>query len=198
MTFQGLKISDNIIVSQRKDWEEVKWFYEVENFYNVSDEKGKLILYVIETGGHETRRAWKSHPLRPFVFQIDDAETKEHLYTIKAPLRVFWFAIEVLKPDGSIVGSVERKLSWRGRYFKVNGVMRGFIKGFWLTWKYKLFLNTENQGEMKKRWNGFFKVLFSMSEFKISFKPTTTQENRLFLLSCAFLPEMLYHDRNQK
>ena len=57
MTFQGLKISDNIIVSQRKDWEEVKWFYEVENFYNVSDEKGKLILYVIETGGHETRRA---------------------------------------------------------------------------------------------------------------------------------------------
>jgi len=192
-----IQLPECITIEQRKEWSEVIWGFEIKNFYEVLDQSGKSLLHILETGNSGTRRAWKNHAIRPFEFQIHDPISKEHLLTMKAPVRLFWYSINILSPDSTPILSVTRKLSFLGRVFKLEGKINGSIKGFWFFWKYKIFLDTNNNCLMVRKWNGIFKVfLFGASKFKLQFYKNTTDYNKVLLLASAFLPEMLYHDTN--
>lgn len=193
-----MELPNVILIEQRKEWGEIIWHFEHKNFYEVLDSKGKVLLNVIETGGRGTRRAWQSHALRPFEFQIVNPKNEEVIFTIKAPIRLFWYSVNILGAKSKLISTVTRNLSLLGRCFNIKGSKNGFIRGFWFYWKYKLHLDGLNECKMIRKWNGFFRIfLFGASRFKLEFKESTTQENRLFLLACAFMPEMRFHDPNR-
>jgi uncharacterized protein YxjI len=193
-----INIPDNILITQKKDWEELAWGFEIENLYTVSSDDGDLLLYIVETGHDGTRRAWKSFALRPFQFTIFDLQ-KKVILKIESPFRQFWYTMNILSPTkNEIICSATRKLSFHGKEFSINGQLKGTISGFWLYWRYHIMINNQKICTFKKLYDNFiFIFLLSTSKYKMEFDPLSTNKNRLYCISLMFLPEMLYHDKNK-
>ncbi len=110
-------IPNTLIIDQKIELEEFFLGFEMKNCYRVSGPDNSILYYVFETGSSGTRHAWNRWPLRPFEFQVYDAVSKNHLLSIQAPLRTFWYAINITIIDSDISAQMNRRLSMHGKSF---------------------------------------------------------------------------------
>ena len=183
-----LKSFESLTVRQAVEMFQVFTGLETENRYKVLEPNGNEILFAYEESGFIGRQLLGGH--RPLTLKVINGEGNAVLI---ARRRFFWFFshLELLSPDGSLIGRMERKFKLIGRRFEVfdgNGYV-GFIDGpllrphtFWLRG------DGMELAKITKRWSGLSREVFTSADtFQVEFtNPALSESMRLLTLGMAF------------
>ena len=161
---------------------------EMNNRYAVIDDDGEDILFAYEESSFLGRQFLGSH--RPLTLTIIDPEGKVQLI---ASRRFFWFFshLELRRPDGSVLGGMQRKFRVLGRQFDLydNRELVGKVEGpllrpntFWVGG------SREGLAKITKQWSGVSREMFTAADtFHIEYTDSSLSESmRWLILGAAF------------
>ena len=171
--------------------------FETKNRYRVLDSNGNDILYAYEESGFMGRQFLGNH--RPLTLNIIDGNGKIQLI---ARRKFFWFLshLELLSPDGTSIGQMQRRFKIIGRRFdlsddqgdgcSVDGPMLR-PNTFWIR------RNGVEMARITKQWSGLTREMFTAADtFGIEFTSDTLSESmRWLILGAAFAIDLDFFER---
>ncbi len=190
---------NNLIVSQQVEPLQVVTGLETQNRYRVTDNEGEPLLFAHEESGFVKRQLLGSH--RPLTLNVVDAEGSLRMV---ARRNHFWFFshLELLYPDGSPIGRMERRLSFIGRRFELleNQGHAAMVHGpmmrpntFWVR------QHGREIGKITKEWGGLARELVSVADsFQVEFDSALPEPLRWLIVGAAFSIDMdFFESRNR-
>jgi len=199
----GLENANVISIRQRKEWGEILTSFETRNRYDIHDAMGRHLFEAAEEGGSVmtvlTRGFLTS--LRPFTMHIlsDDGE---ELFMFKRPFRFYFHEIDICRPNGQVIGRVQRRFSFMRRIYTVmdqndNEVYTLFGPIFH-PWTFNIMDNGEELGKITKKWSGLVKESISDADnFGIAFPKGSNVYQKAILLGAVFLIDFVHFESKQ-
>jgi hypothetical protein len=170
---------------------------ETENRYRVEDEQGHPILFAYEESGFMSRQFLRSH--RPITVNVVDPEGQLQMV---ARRDYFWFLshLEMLYPDGSLIGRLDKRFKLLGRRFDLNcdrcepAVVQGSLfrpHTFWVR------RNGQDLAKITKMWGGVAREMFtSADQFSIKFiAPLVEEPLRWAIVGVAFAIDLEFFEK---
>ena len=202
---QGLAQADMLMVRQQKEWGEIVTGIETRNRYEVLTDKNGILMQVEEEGGSGitvlTRMFLKS--LRPFTMHLFSPQGAL-LYQIKRPFRFFFHEVEILKPNGTVLGTVKRRFSIIRRIYSVldnqGHEMYELFGPLFHPWTFHIRKGITDLGQITKKWSGLLKESFTDADnFGIVFPDNIDANIKAVLLGAVFLIDFVhFEDSNNK
>ena len=179
---------ESLTVRQSVEMLQVFTGLETKNRYKILDPGGNEVLFAYEESGFIGRQFLGSH--RPLTLHVVDGEGKQLLIGRR---KFFWFFshLELLSPDGTLVGRMQRKFKLIGRrfdLFDLDGYV-GSIDGpllrphtFWIR------RDGVDLAKITKRWSGISREMFTAADnFHVEFTDFSLSESlRWLTLGVAF------------
>ncbi|MBF0352317.1 MAG: hypothetical protein HQM11_14890 [SAR324 cluster bacterium] len=182
-SFYPLMNRDVWFVQQVREWGEILTGFESRNKYEIIDEHGSALGFVVEESGGfmDTllRLFLRSH--RPFRALILDAQGTPVLQIIR-PFFWIWSSLSILNMSGEPLGEVHRRFALLHRqYDLLNKELIPFARiwaGLFRIWTFDLkSLADETIGMIAKKWSGMFQEMFTNSDrYIISIDPSVALE----------------------
>ena len=196
-----LEIYENLTVQQQVEMLQVFTGLETKNRYKILDPKGHEILYAYEESGFLGRQFLGGH--RPLTIKIINDSGNPMLI---ARRKFFWFFshLELLSPEGSLLGRMEHRFKLIGRRFELldHGDLVGTIDGplfrpntFWLR------QDGVDLAVITKRWSGLSREAFTAADtFDVEFMaPSLSESMRWLALGVAFAIDLdFFEDRGRR
>lgn len=199
---QGLAQTDMLMVRQHKEWGEIVTGIETRNRYEVITDKNSVLMQVEEESGSAitvlTRMFLKS--LRPFTMHLFSPQGAL-LYQIKRPFRFFFHEVEILKANGTVLGTVKRRFSFVRRIYSVadsQGVEIYELFGpFFHPWTFHIRKGITDLGQITKKWSGLLKESFTDADnFGIVFPNKIDTNQKAVLLGAVFLIDFVHFENS--
>ena len=190
------------LVKQRIEPFEMITGFETENKYDVNFENGYKAV-AMEDSSFMAR--WCLGTARPFKMHIMFKENKQELLTLERPYRFMFHEVRVLETmnGNKYLGKVQLRCSFCTREMNVfdenNQLMYQIISPFCEFWTFYIETPTgERVGEVKKKWSGLLKELYTDADnFGVQFPTSATANQKAVLLAATFLIDFLYFENNQ-
>ena len=198
-----LRNHSSVIIRQRKELAELFGF-ETRNKYEISDEKGNLILYCAEMQkgfwGFLARQFlghWRSFELHFFDSQ------KQPVWRANHPFRFIFQRLEILANDGHQIGTAVWKWAFLRKRYALNNEREGktfaIESGFFSIWRFPVFHQGQEVGAIQKKWGGLLKeVLTDADTFQVEFAGHLSEADRGLILSTAILVDLTYFERKAR
>lgn len=162
--FEGFQ---RLTVRQRKRWAEILLSFEMQNQYDAFDETQRPVLHVREEGagiGSFLKRLFLG-PYRPFTAVVTDPSGEDLWMRLRRPFRLVFHRLEVLSPDGTLAGAIQRKWSWLRRIYRVEDAAGDVVAELFgpilKPWTFEIRTRGVARGAIRKRWGGLAKELFT-------------------------------------
>jgi uncharacterized protein YxjI len=158
---------ERLTVRQRKKWLEILLSFEMKNSYQVFDEEQRAVLEVKESDSGFLAFIGRIFlgPIRPFHSDITDLVAAQVVLRLHRRFRFIFHQLDVYAGNGDVLGRVVKKWSWIRRIYNIedkNGAVLAQLYGPMLKpWTFEIRINDQVMGEIKKRWSGFGKELFT-------------------------------------
>lgn len=191
---EALQSQNQLIVRQRKELAELLGF-ETRNKYEICDERGQVIGFCAEQQkgflalifrqilGH-----WRRFDLHFFNTQ------RQEVLIVKHPFRFFFQRLEVYRPQGEYLGSLQQRFSVVRKKFDVadarGRVLMQMESGFFQFWTFPFKKGSSEVAVISKKWSGLLKEFFlDADNFQIAFSSSqlTELERTLILASGIFI-----------
>ena len=179
---------ESLTVQQQVEPLQVFTGLETSNRYKILDPGGTEVLFAYEESGFMGRQFLGGH--RPLTLNFMDGEGK---LLLTARRKFFWFFshLELLSPEGALLGRMERRWKIIGRRFDLSGHQGqvAHIDGpmlrphtFWLR------QDGAELGKITKRWSGLGREMFTAADtFHVEFTgPSLSESLRWLILGAAF------------
>lgn len=203
----NLQGSQELFIKQRKELAELIGF-ESRNKYEIRDQAQNVIGFAAEQSkgflGFITRQFFGHW--RTFEIHLFDA-SKVQMATALHPFRWIFQRLEIRTKDQKYIGALQQRFTIFSKKFDLEdergNVFLTVNSPFWKIWTFP-FMNNRGQeiALIEKKWTGLLKEAFlDADNFRVVFNDSTLSEDqRLLLLSSAFLIDLQYFERkaNQK
>ncbi|PKB73466.1 MAG: hypothetical protein BZY75_01765 [SAR202 cluster bacterium Io17-Chloro-G7] len=169
---------------------------ETENRYRIVDHNGDPILFAYEESGFMSRQLLGGH--RPITMNVIGREGQ---LLMVARRKHFWFLshLELLYPDGTLLGKMEQRFHLFGRRFNLIGVQgeSAMVQGpmfrphtFWVR------RNGGDLAKITKEWGGLAQELVTVADhFTIEFHGPQVEEHlRWAIIGAAFAIDLEYFE----
>ena len=194
-----------LTVRQRKRWLEILTSLDARNTYVVFDEQGNPVLEVQEQGngiGHFLKRIILG-AFRPFTAKVEDLSGQRQLLELRRPFRFFFHRLEIVGPDGNLLGAIQRRWTWVRRKYTVEGptgqeiaTLFGPILRPW-TFEVQLPGSDLEVGLVQKKWSGLLKEAFTEADnFWVQFASVTDPALRALLFAATVLIDVVHFERS--
>ena len=199
----GLLEGSAVTVRQQREWAEILVGWETRNRYEASDENGRLMLYIGETG-----RGWENALLRNFwPFRQVELECRTQGGTLALRLTrpwTFFFAhVKVYAWDGRQLGYIQQRFRLFRRAFDLctpAGVVMATLEGpAWKPWTFYIKQRGEEVATIRKQWSGLGTEMFTDSDnFGVEFKPGLTDARlRQMVLAATLMVDLCYFEKRE-
>ncbi len=191
-----------LMIRQNKEWGEILTGIETLNRYDVVDQANRPLMKVEEEGGSImeflTRFFLKS--LRPFKMNLSSSDGTL-LYRLVRPFRFYFYELEVIKPNGDLLGTVKRRFSILRRIYTVtDGGGREAYELFGPLlhpWTFQIRRNQQELGAITKKWSGLGKEFFTDADnFGILFPDGVDVNRKAVLLGAVFLIDFVHFENS--
>jgi uncharacterized protein YxjI len=177
-----------LTVSQQVEPYQVISNLETENRYRVVDQAGEAVLFANEESGFMSRQFLRSH--RAMTLTVADSNGEVHMTAKRGR---FWFFshLDLLYPDGSPIGKLERRFALFGRRFTLTDVREGSAEIHGPITRPHTFWVRRNGAELAKitkEWGGVARELVTVADhFKVEFTGAGVAESlRWLIIGAAF------------
>jgi len=181
----------------------LKWHDE---FDIIDPETGEKIGHAVDEPGalKKILRLFISKNLLGTTVRVRDLETGQIAFSIKRGGFLFRAKIEILGPEGDVVGRMKSKLFSLGGGFHVlddAGNKIADVKGDIIGWDFR-FLSADGVelGRVTKKWAGIGRELFTSADQYVVTLDEAVSDNpalKMVLLATAISVDMVYKERNQ-
>ncbi len=108
-------------------------------------------------------------PTKVFIYEgADPQDESKLLFSIQRGFTLFRSKVNVLNPDGTLIGWFKSKVWSLGgafRVFDVQGQEVALVKGDWKGWNFRFLDAAEGElGTITKKWSGLGKELFTSAD----------------------------------
>jgi uncharacterized protein YxjI len=202
LSLDHLAAAHALIIKQKKEWGEILSGFETRNKYDIIDSLGNVLFQVEEESGSFatiiTRLFLRA--FRPFTMHIFSRDGIE-IFRLKRPFRFFFYKLEICKPNGTLLGIIQRRFSLLRRIYSVqdpNGVDTFQLFGPILhPWTFHIRKNDEELGKITKKWSGLLKESFTTADnFGITFPQTLEVNQKAVFLGALFLIDFVHFERH--
>lgn len=126
--------------------------------------------------------------MTPFNIEIR-TPSGEKILTVKRGVSIILSTVEVLDENDTIVGKFKQKFFSFGGKFNIldsNENVLCKLKGNWIGWDFK-FVNESNEyGQVTKKWSGIGKEMFTSADnYMLKINETVPKDDRLRILILA-------------
>ena len=192
-----LESHQSLTVRQEVEMLQVFTGLETKNRYKILDEAGNDLLFAYEESGFLGRQFLGGH--RPLAINIIDGEGR---ILLTAGRKFFWFFshLEMLSPEGDMLGRLQRRFKIIGRRFDLfdqDGPV-GTVDGpmlrpntFWLR------RDGIELARITKRWSGISREMFSVADtFHVEFTDSSIPDPlRWLVLGSAFAIDLDFFEK---
>ena len=140
-------------------------------------------------------------PTKIFVYEGSDPDDESKLlFSIQRGFTLFRSKVDVLNPDGSLIGWFKSKVWSLGgafRVFDVQGQEVALVKGDWKGWNFRFLDAAENElGTITKKWAGVGKELFTSADnYIISLNGEPAPAIATLLLAAGLAIDTVYKEK---
>lgn len=194
-----------LYVRQKKEWAEIVIDLETVNKYEVLDESGAQVGFILEKGGGIT--AWlkrvilRSH--RPFEVDVLDGSSSGMLRLTRS-FFFFFSDLSVLTPEGERLGSVHRRFGIIYKKYDLKDstgqIFARIQSPFWRLWTFPIrTAHGTEAGSIAKRWGGGLREIFTDADtFRIDFSQADwTLAQRAVIFAAAVSVDFDFFENNQ-
>lgn len=189
----------DLFVRQKRELAEFFGF-ETRNKYAISTPDRQEVLYAAEqrSGLLGMLAMYLLGHWRTFDIAFFDGARHE-VFRAHHPFRVFFQRLEV-SSQGRLVGAIQQRFSVFTKRFDVldaNGNLLFEMKsGLFKLWTFPFFKGGQQVAVVEKKWSGVFNELFSDKDnFRVSFGPGLSIDERMLVLSAAVFVDLQYFER---
>lgn len=190
----------SLIIAQRRELVELLGF-EARNKYEIKTLEGQSFGFCAEQRrgilgallrmvlGH-----WRSFELH--FFSADRQLTLRAVH----PFRFFFQRLEVFRPDGQLIGSVQQRFGIFRKAFDLEDehgrVILRMESGFLSFWTFPILRGRAEVATVQKRWSGLLKEMFTDTDnFQITFSPSLSLQERWLVLACGVFVDLQYFEK---
>jgi len=140
-------------------------------------------------------------PTKVFIYEGSDPQDESKLlFSIQRGFTLFRSKVDVLNPDGSLIGWFKSKVWSLGgafRVFDVQGQEVALVKGDWKGWNFRFLDAAENElGTITKKWAGVGKELFTSADnYIISLNGEPAPAIATLLLAAGLAIDTVYKEK---
>ncbi|MDP6636299.1 MAG: phospholipid scramblase-related protein [Phycisphaerae bacterium] len=140
-------------------------------------------------------------PTKVFVYEGSDPQDESKLlFSIQRGVTLFRSKVNVLNPDGALIGWFQSKVWSLGgafRVFDVSGREVALVKGDWKGWNFRFLDSEQNElGTITKKWAGVGKELFTSADnYIISLSEESAPAQATLLLAAGLAIDTVYKER---
>ena len=140
-------------------------------------------------------------PTKVFVYEGSDPQDESKLqFSIQRGFTLFRSKVDVLGPDGALVGWFKSKVWTIGatfRVFDLDGHEVALVKGDWKGWNFRFLDADENElGTITKKWAGIGKELFTSADnYMISLNAESEPNHAMLLLAAGLAIDTIYKEK---
>mgnify|MGYP002476807468 CR=1 FL=1 len=184
--------NNKALVKQRIEPFELITGFETENKYDINFENGYKAV-ALEESTFLSR--WLLGASRPFTMHIAFKDNKQEFLTLERPFKFFLHEVTVLDTTNNRakLGKIKLNCSFCTKEMTVfdeadQAVFKviGPCCSFWTF--YIETLDGQRVGEIKKKWSGFLKEMYTDADnFGVEFPRTATAKQKALLLAATFL-----------
>ena len=183
---------DRVVIKQVREMIEVFTDWETANKYAIQSANGSTLLFAAERGGAGAmvvRALLKA--ARPFALEAVDAAGATQV-VFRRPWTWWMSRLEVLRPDGAVLGTVQQRFTLLGRRYAVldaRGQELGRLDGsLFRPWTFKFLRDGSEIGRIAKQWGGLTREVFTDADrFEVRFAPDMDADARLVFVGAAML-----------
>ena len=196
---RGLVEARGLMVRQHASPFEATLGYERRNRYTATDEKAFPIFEIEEESGWVPRQFLGA--FRPLTFVVTKPASTVVAFKIAKPFRFWYPRAEIRDGAGRPIGSVESGFPIPVRWYTVRsatGATLLRISGaFWRPWTFKVMRGDVEVGEIRKKWSGVLKEVFTDADtFGVTFPPQTDVAQKILLLAALLLIDIVHFENN--
>lgn len=192
-------IGKKLFIKQQIEPLEILSGFETRNNYSVKDENQRDMFFASETSGNFFLKQFLSRN-RKLKLNILDGEGNVILI-IDRPF--FWFRSDatVYLADGSVFGYIKQRSFFPRKgydFYSPNGelVFSCVGKLFSNWWTFKILMQGQEVGIIKKKWSGFGREFLTDSDkFVIDFGNLQDDNLKYSILSIAFIIDLVVFER---
>jgi len=181
-------------------------FLKLHDEFDIIDpETGAQVGHAVdEPGGfRKILRLFISKKLLGTVVRVRDIETGQVVFSIKRKPVLFRARIDILGPEGELIGWMKSKLFSIGGGFHVMDASDekiAEVKGNIIGWDFK-FLDIEGNelGQVTKKWAGIGREFFTSADQYVVSIDESIGDNpalKMLLLATSISVDMVYKERN--
>lgn len=193
---------DRLWVRQRKRWVEILLSLEMKNAYDVIGPDDMPVLRVEEQGegfASFLKRIFLG-PFRWFDTHVLDVGTREVALTLHRPFRFIFHQLEVRAPDGTRLGTIQRRWSWIRRIYSIldpEGREVAMLFGpVFRPWTFEVQVGGAVRGMIQKRWSGLAKEMFTDADnFRIELEQIEDDQLRALVFAATVLIDVVHFER---
>ena len=169
--------------------------------YKVLDSKGNEVGMLQESIPNFFKKLLKFTPVKnilSFKVVFFDSSNKE-VFILNRSFTFLLSKVFVKDADGKVLGYFKQKLRlWSGRFdmFTDAGQLAVSIKGDWKDWHFKILDPQKNKvGVISKKWNGFFKEVFTTNDsYLVKIEKLVSPQEKVLILSTAIVIDMILQE----
>jgi uncharacterized protein YxjI len=195
-----LTTTQSLVVTQQKEWGEIIVNWETNNRYEVATSDGMPVYFAGEVGtGWLSRQFLRGK--RPFTIEIKDASGGPAFKLVR-PWRWWFNSATMYDAAGNELGTIQQRWAvFRRRYDlrDPSGNTIAELHGpFFRPWTFRIKVDGDEQGAIKKKWSGLLKEAFSDADnFGIEFGTGLDQQTRTIALGATFLIDFVHFEKSQ-
>jgi uncharacterized protein YxjI len=196
---ESLVNGDAVYVRQQRELAELFGF-ESRNKYGLYDEhrtqlgfaaeqqKGVIGFLLRQVLGH-----WRT-------FEITFFDTaRQTMFIARHPFRFFFQRLEVLLPDGTLIGALQQRFGIFSKKFDVVGpngdVLMEMRSGLLSFWTFPFKKGEREVGVIEKKWSGTLTEIFTDKDnFRVRFSPGLTSTEKLLMLAATVFVDLQYFE----
>lgn len=196
---ETLHTADEVHVVQKKELAELFGF-ETRNKYAI-EVNGVALAYAAEQGKgllEVFARFFLGHWRRFEIHVFDSA--RELLFRAVHPFRFFFQELEVVTPEGQVVGSLVQRFAVFSKRFDVLGAEGQLLltvnSPLWRPWTFAFERHGSEVARIEKKWSGTLREIFTDADrFRILFSsPELSTAERLLILGAALFVDIQYFE----
>lgn len=190
-------------IEQHKEWGEILSGLETRNKYRVADLANQTVFEAEEEGGGIAAvlaRFLLTH-LRPFTIRLFSPQGRE-IYTLERPFRFYFHALDIRKPDGTVLGRVERRFALLRRLYTLRDPHGREIYRLFgpviRPWTFLIKQDGHEVGKIVKRWSGLVKESFTDADnFGVELPAALDLDQKALFLGATFLIDFVHFEKNK-
>ncbi len=194
---EALESIKSLAVKQKINAAEIIGFGGGKKIYSITNESDDKLFVASVEGGGLAFLLNLLHITRPFTAHITDSE-KRNCLTIKSPFNFYFKKVEITDSSGQKIGEVRKKISFLQRsysaYDHLGNKICDLTTPLFKAWEFNIIKNGKKDGKITKKWKGFGKEMFTVSDtFGVIF-PESSVKEKAVLLGAVFLIDFVHFE----